>query len=156
MSALFKLEPEEEIIKVTKPHSASFLSSPMFLVGGLLVFLGTPKWLLTAHVFVRILFVGAGLLLIGISYLRRVSAYTFYFTNRRVVSHFSFIRKAYREIWYDKLIEVKATCWGQKLAGQELKKERCDQPPQVCSSKGGGHLHPMNPLEREKETDNAD
>ncbi len=107
MSALFKLEPEEEIIKITKPHSASFLGSPMFLVGGLLLFLGAPRWLLATHVFIRILFVGVGLLLIGISYLRRVSAYTFTFTNRRVVSRYSFIRKAYREIWYDKIMEVK-------------------------------------------------
>ena len=107
MSALFKLEPEEEIIKITKPHSASFLGSPMFLVGALLLFLGTPRWLLATHVFIRILFVGVGLLLIGISYLRRVSAYTFTFTNRRVVSRYSFIRKAYREIWYDKMMEVK-------------------------------------------------
>lgn len=104
---MLKLEPEEELIKITKPHSASFLGSPMFLVGALLLFLGTPRWLLTTHVFLRILFVGTGLLLVGISYLRRVSAYTFYFTNRRVVSQYSFIRKAYREIWYDKMMEVK-------------------------------------------------
>lgn len=44
---------------------------------------------------------------IGLSYIRRVSAYTFYFTNRRVVSNYSFLRKAYREIYYDKMMDVK-------------------------------------------------
>jgi len=44
---------------------------------------------------------------VGLSYLRRVSAYTFYFTSHRVVSNYSFLRKAYREIRYDKMIDVK-------------------------------------------------
>ena len=104
---MFKLEPEEEIIKTTKPHSASFLSSPMFLIGALVLTLGTVRGLLTTHLFLRMLLTGVGLILIGISYLRRVSAYTFYFTNRRVISTYSFLRKSYREIHYDKTIDVK-------------------------------------------------
>jgi Bacterial PH domain len=104
---LLKLEPEEELIKITKPHSASFLSSPTFLIGALILIMGISRGLFPNHVVIRIALTGAGLLLVGLSYLRRVSAYTFYFTNRRVVSQYSFIRKAYREIWYDKIMEVK-------------------------------------------------
>ncbi|HKZ40379.1 MAG TPA: PH domain-containing protein [Candidatus Hodarchaeales archaeon] len=104
---MFKLEPEEELIKITKPHSASFLSSPTFLIGTLIIILGISRGLFPNHVVVRIILTGAGLLLVGLSYLRRVSAYTFYFTSHRVVSNYSFLRKAYREIRYDKMMDVK-------------------------------------------------
>ena len=46
-------------------------------------------------------------MLIGLAYVRRVFAYKFYFTNQRVISNYSFLRKAYREIFFDKIIEVK-------------------------------------------------
>ena len=104
---MLKLEPEEELIKITKPHSASFLSSPAFLLGALIMILGISRGLFPSHVIVRIMLIGAGLLLVGLSYFRRVSAYTFYFTSHRVVSNYSFLRKAYREIRYDKMMDVK-------------------------------------------------
>ena len=107
LKSLFKLEPEEELIKKTKPHSASFLSSPMFMIGALILLLGIPRGFLTDSFLVRGLLVGAGLLLVGTSYLRRVSSYTFYFTDRRVVSNYSFLRRSYREIYYDNTLEVK-------------------------------------------------
>lgn len=100
------MEPGEELIKKTKPHSASFLSSPTFMMGALFLLLGIPKGLFSNNLLIRGLLVGAGLLLIGASYVRRVLAYTLYFTDRRVVSDYSFLRKNYREIYYDKTIEV--------------------------------------------------
>jgi len=103
---LFKMEPGEELIKKTKPHSASFLSSPTFMMGALFLLLGIPKGLFSNNLLIRGLLVGAGLLLIGASYVRRVLAYTLYFTDRRVVSDYSFLRKNYREIYYEKMIEV--------------------------------------------------
>jgi uncharacterized membrane protein YdbT with pleckstrin-like domain len=103
---LFKLEPGEELIKTTKPHSAAFLSSPLFIIGALLLVVGVPKDFFTNVLFIRALLIGAGLLLIGVAYLRRVLAYTFYFTDRRVASNYSLLRKNYREISYDKTMEV--------------------------------------------------
>src|SRR4030065_1672443 len=100
------MEPGEELIKKTKPHSASFLSSPTFMMGALFLLLGIPKGLFSNNLLIRGLLVGAGLLLIGASYVRRVSAYALYFTDRRVVSDYSLLRKNYREIYYDKMIEV--------------------------------------------------
>ena len=100
------MEPGEELIKKTKPHSASFLSSPTFMMGALFLLLGIPKGLFSNNLLIRGLLVGAGLLLIGASYVRRVLAYTLYFTDRRVVSDYSFLRKNYREIYYEKMIEV--------------------------------------------------
>jgi hypothetical protein len=103
---MLKLEPEEEIIKKTGPHSVSFLSSPIFWIGALALLLGFVNLEVAISVFVTVILVGAGLFLIGLSYLRRVWAYTFYFTDRRVVSSYSFLRKVYREIYYSKMIDV--------------------------------------------------
>jgi len=100
------MEPDEELIKKTKPHSAAFLSSPTFMVGVLLILLGIPGGFFSSNLLIRGLLIGVGLLLIGVSYVRRVSAYTLYFTDRRVVSDYSFLRKNYREIYYDRMIEV--------------------------------------------------
>jgi hypothetical protein len=107
MKRLFHLDSGEELIKKTKPHSASFLSSPMFLIGALILIVGLPRGLIVNSLLIRILFIGTSLLLIAVSYLRRVRAYTFYFTNRRVVSSYSFLRKAYREISFNNLTEVR-------------------------------------------------
>jgi uncharacterized membrane protein YdbT with pleckstrin-like domain len=103
---LFKLEPGEELIKRTRPHSAAFLSSPWFLIGAILLVVGIPQGFFANGFFVRALLVGAGLIFIGVAYLRRVLAYTFYFTDRRVASYYSLLRKNYREISYDKTVEV--------------------------------------------------
>ena len=103
---MLKLEPNEEIIKKTGPHSASFLSSPLFGTSLLLFFLVAMIAVLNISVFVEVITFGAGLFLIVLSYLRRVWAYTFYFTDRRVVSSYSLLRKRYREIYYDKMIDV--------------------------------------------------
>jgi uncharacterized membrane protein YdbT with pleckstrin-like domain len=104
---LFKVEQGEEIIKVTKPHSASFLSSPIFWFGILFLFFALPRGPLANFHFIRITLVVTSLLLVDLSYIRRVFAYTFYFTDQRVVSNYSFLRKLQREIYYDKIIEVK-------------------------------------------------
>jgi hypothetical protein len=102
---LFKLESGEQLVKKTKPHSTSFISSPSFWVG-LLIFavglVGRPFGGL-----IRLLLIVIGVSLIGVAYLRRVYAYTLYFTDRRVVSSYSFVRQNYREINYDKILEIK-------------------------------------------------
>jgi hypothetical protein len=103
---LFKLEPGEKLIKKTKPHSAAFLSSPLFIIGASVLVIGIPRGFFASSLLIRGLLIGAGLLLIGFAYVRRVSAYTFYFTDRRVVSDYSLVRKNYREIYYDKMMEV--------------------------------------------------
>ncbi len=103
---MFKLEPSEELIKRTKPHSAAFLSSPLFIIGMLILIIGIPKGFFVSSLIIRSLLIGLGLLLVGVAYLRRVLAYTFYFTDHRVVSCFSFFRKNYKEIYYDKTVEV--------------------------------------------------
>ena len=103
---LLNVETGENIIKKTKPHSASFLGSPMFWFGLFLGILGlatVPFWVL-----IRLLLIIAGFSLMCLAYLRRITAYTLYFTDRRMVSTYSFIRKAYREIYYDKMVEAKA------------------------------------------------
>jgi len=96
----------EETIKRTKPHSASFLGSPIFWVGMLSFALGIATGLATIFILIGVLMIGAGLCFILISYLRRVLAYTFLFTDRRVVSDYSFLRKVHREIFYDKMLDV--------------------------------------------------
>ena len=105
---MFQLEPEEELIKTTKPHTASFLSSPMFLIGALfLLLILVPTGLIARFALIRLSLVVIGLLLIGVSYIRRVAAYTFHFTTKRVISDYSFLRKNHREINFDKIIDVK-------------------------------------------------
>ena len=93
------------MIKKTKPHSASFLSSPWFWVGLLVFALGLVYGPLGD--LVRIPLVAIGVCFIGLAYLRRINAYTLYFTDRRLVSSYSFVRKAYRDIYYDKMFEAK-------------------------------------------------
>jgi hypothetical protein len=105
--AVFILSPGEELVKKTKPHSASFLSSPFFWVGMPFLLLGYAEIFVVRSPFMGLAFVSFGTLMVAASYLRRVTAYTFYFTNRRVVSSYSFFREAYREIYYDRMIEAK-------------------------------------------------
>ncbi len=93
------------MIRKTKPHSASFLSSPLFWVGMLIFALGLVDGLLGG--LLRILLAAIGVGFVGLAYLRRINAYTLYFTDRRIVSSYSFLRKAYREIYYDKMFEAK-------------------------------------------------
>jgi hypothetical protein len=102
---LFKLESGEQLIKKTKPHSASFISSPLFWVGLLFFALGAVGKPLGD--IIRLSLIIIGVVLISLAYLRRVNAYTLYFTDRRVVSSYSFLRKNYREIYYDKIFETK-------------------------------------------------
>jgi uncharacterized membrane protein YdbT with pleckstrin-like domain len=102
---LFKLEPGERLVKKTKPHSASFLSSPLFWIGLLIFALALIARPLGG--FLRLIFVLVAVVLIGLSYLRRVNSYTFYFTDRRIVSVYSFLRKTDRMIYYDKMLEAK-------------------------------------------------
>ena len=101
---MFKLELGEQLVKKTKPHSASFLSSPTFWIGLLILILG-----FIARPFggiIRLILSLLGVVFIGLSYLRRVNSYTFYFTDRRIVSTYSFIRRAERVIYYNKLLEA--------------------------------------------------
>ena len=102
---MFKLESGEQLIKKTKPHSASFISSPLFWVGLLIFALGLVGKPLGG--IIRLSLIIIGVVLISLAYLRRVNAYTLYFTDRRVVSSYSFLRKNYREIYYDKIFETK-------------------------------------------------
>ena len=115
MKNLLQLEPKEELIKTTKPHSASVLSSPMFLIGILLLLLVIPIGLTLRFPIIRISLTVLSFLLIGVSYIRRVTAYTFYFTTKRVVSDYSFLRKNHREIDYDKIFDVQVL---QDLSGK--------------------------------------
>jgi hypothetical protein len=105
MKSLFNLESGEQMIKKTKPHSASFLGSPLFWFGLLVGALGLATRPLGG--LIRLLLVTAGVSLICLAYLRRINAYSLYFTDRRIVSSYSFIRRAYREIYYDKMVEAK-------------------------------------------------
>ncbi len=107
MKTQLKLNNGEEIIKIAKPHSASFLSSPTFWIGVLLLFLCLPRGLLANFALIRLFLGISGLLLIGLAYVRRVSAYKFHFTNKRIISDYSFLRKAHREIGFDNIIDVK-------------------------------------------------
>jgi len=93
------------MIRKTKPHSASFLSSPLFWVGMLIFASGLVDGSLVG--LARILLMAIGIGFVGLAYLRRINAYTLYFTDRRIVSSYSFLRKAYREIYYDKMFEAK-------------------------------------------------
>ena len=79
----------------------------MFLVGALALVLGVPRGLVANSILARALFCGVGLILVGLSYLRRVNSYTYYFTDRRVASSYMFLRKAYREVYFDNTKEVK-------------------------------------------------
>jgi hypothetical protein len=105
MKSLFNLESGEQMIKKTKPHSASFLDSPLFWFGLFVGALGLATRPLGG--LIRLLLVTAGVSLICLTYLRRINAYSLYFTDRRIVSSYSFIRRAYREIYYDKMVEAK-------------------------------------------------
>lgn len=108
MKAKLKLGVEEEMIKITKPHLASFLSSPTFWIGVILVFLWLSKRPLSGFQFIKLILGITGLSLTTLAYIRRVFAYKFYFTNQRVVSNYAFLRKAYREIYFKNIFEVKA------------------------------------------------
>lgn len=101
------LSAGEEIIKITRPHSASFLSSPVFWVGLSLAILWLPMGPLTSLRLIRFLLGVFGFSLIALAYIRRVFAYKFYFTDQRVVSNYVFLRKAYREIYFKNILEVK-------------------------------------------------
>ena len=103
---MFSLKSGEEIIKKTKPHPAAFLSSLMFWVGLTIFFLGIVEESVVTCVSIRFLLIGIGFSLMGVGYLRRVVAYTFYFTDKRIVSNYAFLRNLHREISYDKIIDV--------------------------------------------------
>ena len=68
--------------------------------------MGIALELMKTFILFELLLIGGGLLLILLSYLRRVLAYTFCFTDRKVVSDYSFLRKRHREIYYDKMIDA--------------------------------------------------
>lgn len=106
MKKMFELQPKEELIKKTKPNKAAFLSSPTFWIAILLIFIGLTRGLRSFPI-IRIILITAGSIGVLLSYIRRVQAYTFYFTNKRIVSNYSFLRKAYREIYYPNIIESK-------------------------------------------------
>jgi hypothetical protein len=102
---LYNLESGEQLIKKTKPHSVSFISSPLFWVGLLIFALGLLRIPLGG--IIRLSLIIISFVLISLAYLRRVNAYTLYFTDRRVISSYSFLRKNYREIYYDKIFDTK-------------------------------------------------
>ena len=103
---MIPLTSGEELIRKTKPHSASSLSSPTFWVGLLLFLIGAIKGIVAFFDYIGFMLVGIGFGLMGLGYLRRVSAYTFYLTDQRIVSNYAFLRKANREISYAEMIDV--------------------------------------------------
>jgi uncharacterized membrane protein YdbT with pleckstrin-like domain len=106
MKKMFELQPKEELIKKTKPNKAAFLSSPTFWIAVLLIFIGLTRGLRSFPI-IRIILITAGSIGVLLSYIRRVQAYTFYFTNKRIVSNYAFLRKAHREINYQNIKESK-------------------------------------------------
>ena len=106
MKKMFELQPKEELIKKTKPNKAAFLSSPTFWIAVLLIFIGLTRGLQSFPI-IRIILITAGSIGVLLSYIRRVQAYTFYFTNKRIVSNYAFLREAHREINYQNIKESK-------------------------------------------------
>jgi len=115
---LLELMKDEELIKKTKPHSASFLSSSIFWVGIITVLISVHFRLVYAAKFLSILLLMVGFVLITLGSLRRTWAHTYYLTDKRIVSHYSFIRKLHREVFLENIvdIEVEQGLFG-KIAG---------------------------------------
>lgn len=103
---MLTLKTGEEIIRVTKPHMASFLGSPNFWVGITILFFGIFWGFHLDDVLPGFVFSTIGFLLIIFSYVRRVGGYKFYLTNQRIVSNYRFVRKLNREIAYDEIIDI--------------------------------------------------
>ena len=103
---MITLKPGEEIIRETKPHSTSFLGSPNFWVGIIIVIFGVYWGINVNNIFSILTSMVIGLIIIIFSYIRRVAAYKFYITNKRIISNYKFIRKLYREISYDEIIDI--------------------------------------------------
>lgn len=103
---MITLESGEEIIRVTKPHIVSFLSSYYFWGGIGSLILGVFLGLSLDDVLFSFVLGGIGCLLIVFSYIRRVGGYNFYLTNRRIISDYKFVRKLHREIAYDEIIDI--------------------------------------------------
>ena len=103
---MVSLNPGEEVIRKTKPHPASCLGSVICWVGILIFLLGIFGQLTVNFDLMGLLLLGTGSLLIGVSYMRRVFGYTFHLTNQRVISDYSFLRKAHREISYEEMVDV--------------------------------------------------
>jgi hypothetical protein len=103
---VISLEPGEEIIRVTRPHTASFISSIYFWMGILLLFIGLSRRLSLNFRFFSLILMLTGILLIIFSYIRRVAGYRFYLTNRRIISDYRFLRKLHREVSYNEIIDI--------------------------------------------------
>ena len=103
---MVSLNPGEEIIRKTKPHPASFLGSAIFWIGISIFLLGIFRESTITFDSIGYLLLGTGSVLIGVSYIRRVAAYTFHLTDQRIISNYSFLRKAHREISYKEIIDI--------------------------------------------------
>jgi hypothetical protein len=102
---LIELLKEEELIKKTKPHSASFLSSSIFWIG-IATVLVSVNFSLAYSKFWFLLSL-AGFVFIGLGDFRRVWAHHYYLTDKRIISSYSFIRKLHREVFFENIVEVK-------------------------------------------------
>lgn len=104
---MLELLKDEELIKKTKPHSASFLSSSIFWIG--VITLVFSIYCISVHIanLIVVSLVIAGFVLIALGDLRRVWAHNYYITNKRIISHYAFIRKLHREIYLDNIVDVK-------------------------------------------------
>ena len=85
---MLTFKPGEEIIRETKPHSASFLGSPNFWAGMLIFLFGVLWGFRLDDILVSFVLSVMGFLLIGFSYVRRVGGYKFYLTNQRIISNY--------------------------------------------------------------------
>ena len=103
---MLTLESGEEIIRVTKPHTASLLGSPHFWGGMILLFLGVFLGLYLDDVLFSSVLSGISFLLIIFGYIRKVGGYKFYLTNHRIISDYKFVRELHREISYDEIIDI--------------------------------------------------
>ena len=103
---MVSLKLGEEIIRKTKPHPASCLGSTIFWVGISILLLGIFRELTIIFDLIGLLLLGTGSVLIGVSYIRRVLGYTFHLTDQKIISDYSFLRKAHREISYEEIIDI--------------------------------------------------
>jgi hypothetical protein len=104
---VIELLKDEELIKKTKPHSASFLSSSIFWIGIITVVISIYGILVHIANLIVVSLLIVGFVLIALGDLRRVWAHTYYITNKRIVSHYAFIRKLHREIYLENIVDVK-------------------------------------------------
>ena len=79
---MIELLKDEELIKKTKPHSTSFLSSSIFWIGIITVVISIYGILVHIANLIVVSLLIVGFVLIALGDLRRVWAHTYYITNK--------------------------------------------------------------------------